>query len=240
MGTRSIYHLPFVRYLGSMKHLTIVLLCVFLASCASVSNLTESQLTSGNYSFRSAESTTKTFTKVYVDAKEDSTAIIPLDKDGNGLAPILPAHGQMFRKPSFDIDVLVVVFKYRPTAYNFPSQLTADFNGNVFLGYRMDHYGMEVVKTPVGKVQRVRQRSISVGGFAGLGTSFISPWTTNFRTTDEYSGFVLSHGISVMAGFKSVTFGLAVGLDYLTDRDKDIWIYQNTPWYGVTLSLNLN
>ena len=225
-------------YLGAVKYIALILLCAVLASCASVSTLTESQLTTGYYRYRPDGE--KEFSKVYVESEEDTIVIIPHDKDGKGLAHIGLLHGQVFRKPSFDIDVMVVVFKYRPSSYNFPSQLTADFNGNVFMGYRLDQYTMEVAKTPGKPVRRVRQRAISVGGFAGLGTSFISPWTTNYRTTDEYSGFILSHGFSAMAGFKSVTFGLSVGWDNLTDRDKDLWIYQNSAWYGVTLSLNLN
>lgn len=230
--------LPLLNYLGAVKYVALIFLCAVLASCASVSTLTESQLTTGYYRYRPDGE--KEFIKVYVESQEDTIAIIPHDKDGKGLAHIGPLHGQVFRKPSFDIDVMVVAFKYRPSSYNFPSQLTADFNGNIFLGYRLDQYTMEFAKTPGRPVRRVRQRAISVGGFVGLGTSFISPWTTNYRTTDEYSGFILSHGFSAMAGFKSVTFGLAVGWDNLTDRDKDIWIYQNSAWYGVTLSLNLN
>lgn len=43
-----------------------------------------------------------------------------------------------------------------------------------------------------------------------------------------------------MMGYKSLTVGLGVGWDNLLDRDKDIWVYQSKPWYGLTLSLNLN
>lgn len=43
--------------------------------------------------------------------------------------------------------------------------------------------------------------------------------------------------VDVMTGFK---YGVGVGWDYLTDRDKGIWIYQNKPWYGLTVGLNLN
>ena len=43
-----------------------------------------------------------------------------------------------------------------------------------------------------------------------------------------------------MIGLKTLTVGFGVGWDYLTDRDKNIWIYQNKPWIGLTLGLNLN
>jgi hypothetical protein len=59
-------------------------------------------------------------------------------------------------------------------------------------------------------------------------------------TTAEYSGFVLTRGLAAMVGVNDLTFGIGVGWDYLTDRDKDIWVYQNKPWYGLTVGLNLN
>ena len=70
--------------------------------------------------------------------------------------------------------------------------------------------------------------------------AFVSPWTTNYKTTDEYNAFILSRGFAAMVGFNNLTVGLGIGWDYITDRDKDIWIYQNQAWYGLTLSLNLN
>jgi hypothetical protein len=43
-----------------------------------------------------------------------------------------------------------------------------------------------------------------------------------------------------MLGVNNLTVGLGVGWDALTDRDKDIWTYQNKPWFGLTVGLNLN
>lgn len=42
-----------------------------------------------------------------------------------------------------------------------------------------------------------------------------------------------------MVGINNLTVGLGVGWDYVTDRDKDVWIYQNKAWYGLILGLNL-
>ncbi|MFN3840039.1 MAG: hypothetical protein ACK4RF_04960 [Cyclobacteriaceae bacterium] len=69
---------------------------------------------------------------------------------------------------------------------------------------------------------------------------FISPWTTNNQITDEYDGFILSRGLSAMAGINNLTVGVAIGWDYLTDRDKVVWIYQNKPWVGLMIGLNIN
>ena len=135
---------------------------------------------------------------------------------------------------------MTVPFKYRPATQNLPRQLAVDFNGSLFLGYRIDQYKLVFTNTPAGVVKKVRHRAITLGAFGGLGTTPITPWTTNGGTTDEYTGFILNRGISLMGGVNNLTVGVGVGWDYLTDRDKDLWIYQNKPWYGLTVSLNLN
>lgn len=147
---------------------------------------------------------------------------------------------QFFLKRSFDVDVMSVGFKYRPSTKNLPRQLTTDFNGNVFLGYRLDRFKILYKQTPVGVKQIHKHRGITGGLFGGIGSTSITPWTTNNQTTDEYNGLILTRGIAIMVGVNNLTVGLGIGWDYLTDRDKTIWIYQNKPWYGLTLGLNLN
>ncbi len=222
--------------------MALILLAGAFASCSSVSKITDSTLTSGTYQLASRNETgQKTRRLVYLEGEGDSAVWVTVDKNQvatGGTSPVSP--GQVFMKPSFDIDVLVVVFKYRPGLASVPSQLTTDFNGNLFLGYRHDWFAVSERKTPLGARRRVSQKSVSVGGFAGIGTTFVSPWTTNQRTTDEYNGFILSKGLSAMIGIKNLTVGLGIGWDNLVDRDKDIWVYQYKPWYGLTLSLNLN
>jgi len=216
-----------------MKYVLFFLAVVSFSSCSSLRS--QSQLTSGYYDFRQPSNH---YIKVYVDVRNDSLNIIPIDKQN--ATSILPEVDQLFLKHSLDVDVLAVPFKFRPSSSGFPRQLTADFNGNIFVGYRIDRYKAHFVKTPAGMVEQLRQRALTLGAFGGLGTSPINPGTTNYQTTDEYSGFILSRGISLMVGINNLTVGIGTGWDYLTDRDKSIWIYQNKPWYGLTLSLNLN
>ncbi len=220
-----------------MKYLSLGIIIGFLSSCSSLTNIPESQLPSDYYDFHQSDAS---YIKVYVDVKGDSLVIIPIDKNKVGLNPIKEAANQSFLRRSFDIDVLTVPFKFRPSTFNFPRQLTVDFNGSVFLGYRLDRYKILFTQTPAGVVKKLRHRALTMGVFGGLGTTSITPSTTNYRTTDEYNGLILNRGISLMAGVNNLTVGVGIGWDYLTDRDKDIWIYQNKPWYGLTLSLNLN
>jgi hypothetical protein len=180
------------------------------------------------------------YSTVYVDVKEDTLVIIPVDKNQTDLTRTKEVENQILVRKSFDVDVLAVPFKFRPSSYNFPRQLTVDFNGSIFLGYRFDRYKVLFTQTPVGVVKKLRHRALTMGFFGGVGTTAVNPWTTNYRTTDEYNGFILNRGLSLMAGVNNLTVGAGVGWDYLTDRDKEIWIYQNKPWFGLTISLNLN
>ncbi len=224
-----------------MKCLPVVLLiAVVLSSCASLTSLPESELAPGYYTFQHAPLLPiqgSRSVKTYVDVKGDTLQIFPIDKS---IGMIKNSDDHIFRKQGVDVDVLVVPFKYRPAQATLPSQLTTDFNGNLFLGYRIDRYVTDHYDTPAGLKRRLRHKAISIGCFGGIGTTFISPWTTGNQTTDEYNGFIFSRGFAAMVGIRSLTLGVGVGWDYLADRDKDIWIYQNKPWYGLTVSLNLN
>ena len=217
-----------------MKITSILFICMLFCSCATLKKLQDSNLKSDYYKIhgQSAEH------KIYLEVIQDSLAILSTEHTKNLLSRA--SNGQFFLRESFDIDVMTVPFKFRPTTQNLPRQLTVDFNGSIFLGYRLDRYKLVFVETPAGLVKKVRHRAITIGAFGGIGTTSITPWTTNYGTSDEYNGFIINRGISLMGGVNNLTVGVGIGWDYLTDRDKEVWIYQNKPWYGLTLSLNLN
>jgi len=220
-----------------MKLLILAIFCILFLSCATLKKLPEANLKSDYYYLHQQE---RGNTKVYVNVVADSIRIITDQPNQKDTASIVPSDGQLLFSRSFDIDVMTVPFKYRPATQNLPRQLVVDFNGSLFFGYRIDQYKLVFTRTPVGMVKKVRHRAITFGAFGGLGTTPVTPWTTNNGTTDEYTGFILNRGISLMGGVNNLTVGIGVGWDYLTDRDKEFWIYQNKPWYGLTLSLNLN
>ena len=173
--------------------------------------------------------------EVYLD-KSDSIRII---KDDN---PVVPTLGKsiFLRKESFDADFLLVPFKFRAASSGLPHQLTTQFNGNLFLGYRLDRYQVKYTQTPVSIRRDIKHRALCAGVFGGIGSATIAPWTTNYKIIDEYYGFTLARGLAIMAGINDHTVGLGLGWDYLTDRDKTVWIYQNKLWIGLTYSLHLN
>lgn len=212
-----------------------MLLTLTLGGCSNRSNLHKYEFQEGYYSYREHP---RKFEKVYVSFVDDSISLYK----GNQQTPVHPTYGvdQVYLKRSLDFDILTMPFKFRPISQNFPRQLNANVNGNGFLGVRFDRFRINYIKNPAGMSRYQTHRGVSVGAFAGLGSAAITPWTTNYQTPDEYEGLILSRGFAALVGVNNLSFGLGVGWDYLTDRDKSIWIYQNKPWYGVTVGLNLN
>lgn len=172
---------------------------------------------------------------VYVEVEADSISIF--QTDGTLRSTDLDFY---LVKKSLDFDAMSLAFKYRPSAAEFPRQLNANFNGNIYLGYRLDRYWWGHKKTPTGSRKQLYRSAITMGAFGGIGATFLSPWTTNYNIADEYDGFILSRGFAVMTDLSSFTVGIGVGWDYLTDRDKHVWIYQNKPWVGLTIGLHVN
>jgi hypothetical protein len=218
------------------KSLELLLLLLVLNACRSASNSPKYQLSDGRYEFKQGQGKYK---KAGIYVIDDSVKIF---LDENPKQPFIPEpfKDQFLIKRSFDVDVITVPFKYRSITAGLPRQLTTDFNGNVYFGYRVDRFRLRYKATPVGWRKTYNHRGLTVGAFGGIGSTSVTPWTTNNQMTDEYSGFIFTRGLAVMAGINNLTVGLGIGWDYLTDRDRDIWIYQNKPWYGLTLGLNLN
>jgi hypothetical protein len=215
--------------------LLLISIAAIFGGCSNRSNLHKYEFQEGYYRFRQIPGK---FEKVYVSFKEDSVTIYR----NNETIPAYPNYGvdQVYLKRGFDFDILTMPFKYRPTSQGFPRQLNANVNGNGFVGIRFDRFRINFVENPAGVSRFQTHRGMSIGAFAGLGSAAITPWTTNYRTPDEYEGLILSRGFAALVGVNNLSFGLGIGWDYLTDRDKSIWIYQNKPWWGVTVGLNLN
>ena len=215
----------------------LLILCVaFLSACGAAKEVHKYQLTDGRYSFRQGDIKYKQ-ANIYV---VNDTIKIFLDNDPLKPHTPDPFKVQVYKKKSFDVDVITIPFKFRPITAGLPRQLTTDFNGQLYTGFRIDRFTFKYNKTPVGLRPAHEHSALSVGLFGGLGSTAVTPWTTNNMTTDEYNGLIFSRGIALMVGVGNLTVGVGLGWDYLTDRDRDIWIYQNKPWLGLTFGLNIN
>lgn len=219
-----------------MKFFQPLNLIVFIASsCTSIRDLPKYQLANDEYEFRQSGSS---YRRVLIEMESDTVHIY--DLEGVPLQSIIPSRDEYFRQRSFDVDVMSIGFKYRPAISDVPNQLTAQLNGNLFLGYRIDRFMIDFQVTPVGLRKKLSHRAFTAGIFGGFGATPINPTTTSGRITIEYDGLVVTRGLALMVGINQLTVGAGLGWDFLTGSDKAVWIYQNKPWLGLTVGLNLN
>lgn len=181
--------------------------------------------------------------KIYVKDSINTLTIYTALQNMQGLKYDILINKQALylHKKTFDIDLFTVPFKIRPSQKGIPVQMNAHFNVSLYSGYRVDYYKIEG-KNPYRLSDRrlVIKNGFGTGIFVGLGFASINPWVTQGQVNSEYDGVVVSYGISTIYAVKKLNAGLAIGFDYLTDRNNDVWIYHNKPWIGVLLGLNLN
>lgn len=231
----------------------LILLLLATTGCKSYLENAKYELNNGYYKVRAKGGEDM---KVYVYTNEDTLVAFPLVQQArrnklntsSNAAVAFPRAiegiGQqpyIFHEYSFDLDVLAILFKYRPKAEDMARQLNTQFNGALYAGYRTDRYRVSYVPTPLGIADRkVTHYGYSVGLFSGIGAEAINPWVTKDRYAGEYDGVVWISGLAAIIGINQLTFGLSVGTDYLLGSNRKIWIYQGKPWLGLTLGLNLN
>ncbi len=222
-----------------------------LTSCEVLNNSSKYTFADGYYY---SKLNTKKTKKYYVVAGSDSIKVYPsllLTTKTDTVSTIIiffPPNKKpsafttyFFRTKTFDLDVLTTLFKYRAPVTGFPGQLNTGFNGAIFSGYRTDFYKLSYNETPLHVATRqVTHYGFSVGGFAGLGTARIDDYVTLNRINYQYDGAVITTGLAAELGFNKINFGLTYGFDFLTDRNKHIWINNGKPWVGISLGLNLN
>ena len=147
----------------------------------------------------------------------------------------------LFRKNSFDLQALTVLFRYRPGLKNFPRQLTQSYNGAVYVGYRTDIYRLSYKKTPIQLYKRsITHYGFSVGVFSGIGSERIDEFNTLNGISFEYDGIVSLSGIAAILAINKLSFGITLGADHLLDTNRKYWVSNDKPWVGVSISLNLN
>ncbi|RRB06283.1 hypothetical protein [Larkinella rosea] len=141
---------------------------------------------------------------------------------------------------SFDTDLITIPFKYRIGQQRQPAELITSANAAVYMGLRYDQGFQRNVFYHHQQRSEIRSYSIGAGGLVGISATTIRPFSTANLVQDEYEGACLSYGLAAIFGYRTVSLGLALGYDYLLDKNRTIWMYQNKPWLGVTVGLNLN
>jgi hypothetical protein len=225
-----------------MVKIYLSILIIILSSCSTLQNNAKYDLANAKYKLKMDG---KTY-YCYVENNTDSITIYNLTTKISTSLPqkmesYLPAQ-QHLVKPSLDIDILTALFKIRPNIINsLPTQLNANFNGNIYVGHRTDIYQIRYKKNPLNKYQRqINHFGFSGGFFVGLGNTPMTPSTTNNGISAEYDGIILQKGIAGIIAVNKLTIGLGLGFDNLLGNNKSLWIYENKPWFGLMLGLNLN
>lgn len=219
----------------------------FLTSCSPLEKASLHGFNSGYYKTDFGEGGTS----VYVDVTEEKIDVhnqtekktdnkllfsVPIkDSDSLQITPL------KFHKQSLDIDITSILMKYRPSAHGLPPQLTTDLNIALYAGWRHDNYKITSIKDPLNKRSlKFSNLGYDLGIFAGPGTTNVNAFTTNNRTTNEYSGMIIQTGIAGFLESNIASFGVAVGFDYLLNHESKIWIYTNKPWVGFIVGVALN
>ena len=180
--------------------------------------------------------------KMEVEQMSDSTLkFMPLNNHAQAITVNLWDVKQLkLHRNTFDIDILTVPFKIRPSVRGFPEQLTADFDAALYLGRRRDNYTITNVKTRGNSKLQLTGAGYGYGGFVGLGSVAMNPYVTRNAIDYEYDGFVLNGGFAGIYDAKRFNIGLAVGTDFLVDKNRNSWIYHGKPWVGVLFGIDLN
>ena len=231
----------------------IILLTISLSSCYILHQ-------GSKYGFNDGIYQTKIFTKneVYVLAvTEDTIAVFPVLEFKDSTAVLTKQRvnytslqrkfkdnkvSHTFYKPSFDLDVMTVPVKYRFPIDGLPNQLTTNFNGALFGGYRIDAYKINYKRTPLNTYkQKVKHIGYSAGLYAGIGSTLVDATTLDdpgIYTT--YEGVIFIAGICANMAVENLTVGISLGEDHLLDQNRNKWIYEGRPCIGFTLGLNIN
>ncbi|MFN3404993.1 MAG: hypothetical protein ACK40G_12910 [Cytophagaceae bacterium] len=239
-----------------MKNLYVLicfLIFIFLVSCQNIKRAPKNELLDGIYHSSIKKQGRH---RVYVEVHGDTIEAFNASKKGGEYVvlrnqPIksFPASTDdksatseyMLYKPSFDIGIVSVPVKFRPSVSGFPAQLNSEVNAAIYLGSRFDLFKIHYHQTPIRIAERdINHLGFSVGIFGGIGSTFMNPWVTNYSIDSEYDGIVIIKGISGVIAFNNFSAGVAVGTDFLTDKNRQHWIYQEKLWLGLLLGININ
>ena len=225
-----------------------IVFAVFFTSCSTLEKASTHGFNSGHYEFQSEENNAQ---NVYADVSDDKIDLYhendkQVNKEKFLTIPLKTSDSLLvspvaFRKKSLDIDITAILLKYRPAVSGLPAQLTTDFNVALYAGWRHDNYTIKTKMDPLGKsYQKISNWGYDFGFFTGPGGTLISPFTTRNQRTDEYSGLIIQTGFAGFIESNIASFGISIGIDYLMNSDRDVWIYTNKPWIGFIVGIALN
>lgn len=244
--------LPMNRSRASVPFLALLVISL-CSSCGVLKESVTHGLVDGYYRTRPAVGPSQ---RVYLDVEADSITAYAvagtdagrvIDTTAFSVYPQVPVEvagpcgAHTFVKHALDLDLVYALLKYRPATAGVPPQLNTDLNGSLYVGYKTDRYTLACVRDPLGRQHRlVRNAGFDMGGFVGLGATTMNASVTQDPIAIEYTGMVLTSGVGVFTSVGGLGFGLSCGWDHLLDEYGARWIYQDQPWLGLSIGVNLN
>ena len=221
-----------------MRLFYFLILGILFASCGIVKQAAKKELHDGVYT--QLENGQKH--AIYLENQGDTLQFFVHNKLGPAIPAIVNSpKNYLLHHASFDIDVITIPVKYRTSVQSIPGQLTSDINASLYLGWRNDLFKIRYPLTPTGKYKRrVEHIGFSFGGLLGIGNSVINSDVSSLPISNEYQGIVFSKGIAGIMAINNFTVGLAYGTDQLLDSNKSTWLFEQKPWFGLAIGLNLN
>jgi hypothetical protein len=226
----------------------LLIIFVIFTSCNTLENASIHGLKSGHYKLQSEQ---KSMQNVYADITDEKIDLYhetEKQPDKNKFQTIslkptdtLITSPIVLSKKSLDIDITAILLKYRPSVNGLPGQLTTDFNIALYAGWRHDTFKIKGKTDPLKKgYNKVSNWGYDFGLFAGPGGTQINPFTTQNQRTYEYNAMIMQTGIAGFIESNIASFGVSIGIDYLLNSDKEVWIYTNKPWVGFIVGIALN
>jgi hypothetical protein len=220
-----------------MRLLVYISFIFLLGSCGVTRNTPKFGLQDGFYQTNQE--------KVFIETQND-TLLVFSENGGKQLNSLplsttSPQSNFVFQKSTFDLDVLAIPAKYRVSLSGMPAQLNSEINAALYFGKRNDYFQVNFEKSPTNRFKRkIDHYGFSIGGFVGLGNSVINSDVSQGLIPYEYQGITFSKGVAGIIGINNFTLGMAYGFDNLLDNNSSQWIYNQKPWVGLALGLNLN
>lgn len=228
-------------------HLQLFVVLLFFTSCSMLEKASEHGFQSGYYKMSSKKGKPG---DVYVEVSEEKTDVYQVNlKMPEEILFSFPGYvyeGKpvtkvVFQKKNLDVDLTSNIFKYRPSVFGLPAQLTTDFNAAIYAGWRHDYFFVSEKKNPLGNSGiKTSNRGYDFGVFLGQGTSTIGAFSTRNKIENEYSGMIIQSGAAGFVESNLASFGISVGFDYLLNKDRKNWIYHKKPWIGFIIGIALN
>jgi hypothetical protein len=237
-------------FMKSINKYIIISVALF-ALITSCNTLEKASMHGFNSGFYQLESKQKSDQNVYVETTDEKIDVYHQTKkqpDANAFLTIsqkpsdsIKISPMVFKKESLDVDITAILLKYRPSVYGLSGQMTTDFNIGLYTGWRYDRYKIESRLDPLGNnYHKINNWGYDFGLFTGPGATIISPFTTQNKVIDEYSGMIIQTGIAGFIESNIASFGIAVGFDSLLNSDREVWIYNKKPWVGFIVGIALN